>query len=326
MRGIDIKKNLMREVLPIYIICGEDNFLKRQVLNEFKSIIDGVTYDFNISDYYGLNEFEELKLNLQTPALMSSYRLIIWHGDIRKTSNSNLHETVKWLSNYLKNPNPTAVLLILDVEDNFKELHKLGDIIDCKRLNNSELLAYINDIIKKEGYIIDSKALNELILRCNFYIDIILLELEKIYILCSEDKIITIKDINEFIASTAEYDVFKLTDALNSNDNKKALTVLNSLLARGESPNALLALLISNFRRMFYAKISKLSDAELAVKLKVKPYSIKIARDIAVNYSATELKVIVEYLLEMDYNCKSGGLNYSEAINTVICKLLKKRS
>ena len=73
-------------------------------------------------------------------------------------------------------------------------------------------------------------------------------------------------------------------------------------------------MLLSNFRRMFFAAISKDTPATLAQKLGVKEYAIKVAKDLSRRFTPVKLKNILEFGAELDLKIKSGSMNAENAL------------
>ena len=93
------------------------------------------------------------------------------------------------------------------------------------------------------------------------------------------------------------------------------------MLTKKEEPTAILSLLTSNFRRLYFAKITPDDNATLAKQLGVKEYAMKIAKDKTNKVGAVALKQINEMLLETDYAIKSGEMPADLALNFAVLKI-----
>ena len=119
-----------------------------------------------------------------------------------------------------------------------------------------------------------------------------------------------------------ELKVFDLTNALGAKDGNRALKILNDMLESGEPPIKILGLINGNFRRMMFAKINKGSNADLANVLNVKEFAISKAKEASARFSASQLKNIINLLLEADYNIKSGELTQENVLYYIVCKIV----
>ena len=103
------------------------------------------------------------------------------------------------------------------------------------------------------------------------------------------------------------------------------LAVYNALLARGEKGATLLSLLENQYRRVFHTALNQgKRDEEIAAYFGVKPYSVKVARDVAARYTQQSLKKIVDMLTELEYSFKSGKMTDTEAVDYAVSYLIKK--
>ena len=82
------------------------------------------------------------------------------------------------------------------------------------------------------------------------------------------------------------------------------------------------ALISNQFRRLFYASISDLTNAELAGLLGVKEFAIMKARQLAKGFSKAQLKKICSLLEEMDYAVKSGAMLQTNALYLLVFNIL----
>lgn len=127
------------------------------------------------------------------------------------------------------------------------------------------------------------------------------------------------------VAPDTEFQIYELTNALSRGDNKKVLAVYNALLARGEKGATLLSLLENQYRRVFHTALNQgKRDEEIAAYFGVKPYSVKVARDVAARYTQQSLKKIVDMLTELEYSFKSGKMTDTEAVDYAVSYLIKK--
>ena len=118
-----------------------------------------------------------------------------------------------------------------------------------------------------------------------------------------------------------EYKIYELSDLLLDKKIDRAMLIIQDMLTKKEEPTAILSLLTSNFRRLYFAKITPEDNATLAKQLGVKEYAIKIAKDKTSKVGAVALKQINEMLLETDYAIKSGEMPADLALNYAILKI-----
>ena len=124
------------------------------------------------------------------------------------------------------------------------------------------------------------------------------------------DKLVTIKDINDISCKGFKDNVFDLTDGIMKRDYKKIYECYKDLIILGEEPIKIIALLANQFLLTYQVKLlnsNGKSSKEIADVLKVHPYRVKLALE--TDYLIYELESILKKLHELDYDIKSGKLD-----------------
>ncbi len=214
------------------------------------------------------------------------------------------------LEKYLTNPNKDNILiLICDKIDSRKKLLKL---IDKNCILKGDII--IDDLLKQnlEDYKMDFKTIKYFINYCENDNERILNELEKLKNYKANDKIITIDDINEAVIKLTNDNIFNLIDAIVSKNKKKAYSIMNDLINRGEDINKIIVMVSDQFRLMYNSKeLLKQGNKEdkIASILNVHPYRVKLAIEKGYSYSSKVLLTNLDYFFELDYMIKTGNNN-----------------
>lgn len=320
---LDLEENLKNKIMPLYIITGNDFYFRKRAIDSFLAMFDSTLSLFNIT-YFNFDEpISNMEIAVNTPPMMCDYRLVVIRGDIKKANKEFENRYDKFISNYLESKTNT-ILVLLDEDSFFKNVYKKGELIDCNCLEASLLLPFVKKLINAKGYNIDDITLKDFVVRCNSSMTTITNELEKLYAI-AENKSISQSDIEEVVTSNIEEGIFKLTDAISNRDIDKAYTLVDTFLEKGEQPTMILGLITAQFKRVFLSKISKDSDNDLAVKLGVKPFAIKLSRSLAKNYKPMQLKKIVDMLQNIEYKIKSGELGTLEGLQLALSNVLYRR-
>lgn len=324
MNILNLTQALNTKIQPFYIINGDDSYYKKLALNQFKRLVDGFTADFNITYCASSCSVEELIIAISTPPFMSDYRLVVWQADGKKIDKDKTKKLEVKLKDWLKDPCPNVVLLAINEVDCFKAFFKLAELVDCSRQDTSVLLSYVSNLVNKKGYSIDNALIKEIVIRCNNDMATINGELEKLFFYC-DNKNITTQAVEAVVINNVEQDVFKLTDSIANGNSGAAYLLLDNLLLKGEQPQKILALITSQYRRMFVAKISSDNDATLATQLNIKPYAVSIARKTAAKYKPMQLKRLVDKLQLIEYQAKSGLIGMNEGLNLAMAYVIGRR-
>lgn len=319
MNVLNLKSQLNLDRKPLYIIKGNDSYLRRTALKSFQDLIDGFAKDLNVN-YFQANAMVEDVVNaLNTPSFMSDIRLVIWYGDNKKINADLAKSNADAIKKYLQNPNPNVILVLFDENEYFKSCYKLGEPVDCEKLETSQLMKITNDKIELQGYTATNDSVKEIVIRSDNDMETINNGLTKIFAYAIDNKVIDINVVDECITNNAEQDVFNLSNFIALGKVDETYRLLENLIMRGQAPLMLLALITAHFRRMFLVRVSKLSDESLGKLVGSHPYAIKKARETATKFKPMRLKKILDELQSIEFDCKQGKLNIDDGLQKAVC-------
>ncbi len=311
MKFQELKKSLANGLKNLYYIKGDDAFLRHKAQEMIENSAVSLK-DLNIVrfDDENANAFDIVNA-CQILPMMDKYRVVVVKGGFKKA------DEIKPIIEYAKKPTTTTVLIVVDNGANpnlYKSYSSIAELVDCSKLDSALLSRLVLSELAPYKTKINSDAMESLLSICNFDFTRINNEVIKLANLVGTGETITKDDVLNNVAREIEYDIFELSNAVSVKQGAKALEIIKNLLERKESPQMLLMLIQSTFRRMFYAIGTKESNAEIASKLGVKEYSIKIARDQASRFTLSRLKSIIELGEKLDFDIKSGNMNDENAL------------
>lgn len=120
-----------------------------------------------------------------------------------------------------------------------------------------------------------------------------------------------IKEFEKKVSSEKRLDRFALIDAIGTKDIRKAIISLNQALEEGEDPQAILGLIIYQFRNLL--KVKSLPAADLA-KAGLHPFVTRKTSQQARQFELDELKKIYRHLSELDLKSKTGQIDLSAGL------------
>lgn len=312
----DLEKSCISQ--PIYLIKG-DAFLCQDAKNKIiqKLNISKINVSLFTDENFDVNN----TLNACNQfSFFSEKRMVIVQDLAKELTNDNKFR----FENYSKNPNIDCVLILIDtISSKVFDFMKNVEVIECKP-NDFFVQNYIKNNVEKLGNTISLQNCKKLNDYCLGNLNRITLEIKKLSDYVGKNKEITAQVIDNLVFKDTELKVFDLTNALGVKDGNRALKILNDMITSGEPPIKILGLINANFRRMMFAKINKGSNADLAKALNVKEFAIAKAKESASFFSASQLKNIINLLLEADYNIKSGVMSQENVLYYVVCKIVSK--
>jgi DNA polymerase-3 subunit delta len=134
-------------------------------------------------------------------------------------------------------------------------------------------------------------------------------ELDKAAAYAGTEAAITMAMADAVLTPSIESNIFHLVDALGRRHCPKALQELRALLDNGESPFAVFAMMLRQYRLIFRAKAclqAGMGRAQIAQTLKVQPFVAENAAAQSKQYTFAELEDAMELFCDKDLAMKSS--------------------
>lgn len=321
MKFVELKNSLDREVKPVYIIQGDDRFVCYNALQIFEKRF-AVNYpSMNRMVFDSDAKMQTIVDSALVFPLGDEYKLI----EVRDFKPQNEKQDAKILETYLNSPLESSILVFFNSFDNdfFKSFNKKVEVVDCNRLEDKWLYAWIKQNSKSENVSIDDDAISELIMLSDNSLSKISTEFKKLASFVGSNGEINKTIVNKFVEKSKDYKVYELTSEIANKNGKNALIILNSILEMDNNSVGLLGSIYKHFERLFMISTSTSTDAELASLFNIKPYAVQMLRKQLANFSTKNLKKIISMLGELDYKIKSGKINADGSVVYAICNILQ---
>ena len=311
MKFIELASKLKEKVENVYLLSGEDSYLKqtayklirRAAIVEELSFLNESRFD---NENWDINKFEEAASSMP----MGSNFKLVQIKNLEKISEKEKQT----LQNIINSISPSTCLVV-EVNKNLKLTG--GTLVDCSNLDHATLCKYINNEAAKNGKKITPEAVNLLIEFCSSNLTKIITELPKLLAFSNE---VDIEAVKSLVSPDEEYQIFELTEALGNKNKDKSIKLLHLMLEKKET--ALVSLISNHFRRVAFCSLSDYSNDELAEMFDVKPFAILKARNQSKFFSKVQLKNILSLLEEVDFMIKSGKMQADNAIYYLVLKIL----
>lgn len=238
--------------LPIFVLQGDEDFLKRQVRDVLiTSILSGADPAFAVSTYTGDKvDFSTVRNDLDTIPFVGTARIVVI--DAADAFVSSHRES---LERYLQHPSRVGVL-ILDVKT-FPETTRLAKALpDAAKIACKPPAAYkladwcrdwCNNLYNKRLTPDAAAMLVELIGTSMGQLD---QELSKLSLAVANRGTIEIADVDALVGRSRGANVFHILDAIGEGQPGKALAIVTTLFADGEDAYAILGALTHPLRRL----------------------------------------------------------------------------
>lgn len=244
-------------LLPAYLVVGADELKREVMVRRLKGRLDAGLAAFNLDERTAGPDLQpqELVASLNTLPVGADFRLVIVHGAERLAKP--VSEAVV---SYLANPNPGCVLcLVAESLSRGTRLYKAvaavdkGAILDCTPPKRWKLAEFVMKHAKSAGIglVVDRDAAEELVSRVGESTTMIDRQLRSLAELCRASERVTLRDVEENVARTAEVKPWDFLDAVCARRADRALELYR--LMANPSHIALLALMVSRLRELVCA-------------------------------------------------------------------------
>jgi len=294
----------------VYCLVGEDAFFLSEAVRKFSQNTDKL----NIHVFDKGATFSDAVGSLYSFPLGEGRVVVIVKDDLMGNNKPN-HAMLEDIIAGGIEPN---VLVLVNPTLDSKEKKQVNVVI-CDKLKEAECAKVAKGFFAAG---IDAVALERLVRYTNGDLMRIKNESEKLNAYTKGGKV-NAEIVESLVCEDAEVQVYNFANSLIAGNNALAIKQLEKLKKRGESNSAMLSMLISQFRRMLHASISKKTDDELSQIFKVHKFAIQKARETR-GYGAVKLKGIIDMLTGYELKFKSGEMSEAAAFDAAIARLLAK--
>lgn len=305
-----------------YIVFGSQQLMvKKQIKKCISDIFkDDKNYEVLHFDSTKITE-DELLSECEQFSLYGDKKVIIVEnsGFLTAERNSNKFEYTDSLVKYLKNENPSTILIFsviynkkLDSRNKiYKVIDENGKIIVCKDLTEKEWPEQVSLYFKKKNISITQDAVDEICRRCSGDFGVFINESNKL-ILYKQNNI-TIDDVKEIVAMPLFNNVFEIQNNLLHKNKEKAIQIFREIqFSKDVDPVSLISIFVNQLillDKLLYLNKKGLSYGSIASELGENPYIVMKNLN---NFKGVDRKLIksaLKKLYELDRAIKHSEIN-----------------
>ncbi|MDN5345443.1 MAG: polymerase subunit delta [Clostridia bacterium] len=309
-------------VAPVYLFYGEEGYLLELALRKLQARLippEVAAFDYQELDGREMAAAQVVLLADTLPALAPK-RLVV----IKDPSPEILKDSGGDLQAYLAQPAATTCLVLVfpgNIDKRLKLvkiIQQAGQVVEFSPLKGSELEKWLQGETSQEGYTLQPAAARLLARASAGDLRQARNELAKVMTYLGAPGTITAAAVQALVpAADAEATIFQLVDALGNRDATLAINTLRRLLARGEAPLGIVAMLARQVRLIYQYHLAA-DQGELATRLRLKPFVLQKVAAQARHFSLPAAGRALAELLLVDTGLKTGqgspGLLLEEAI------------
>lgn len=332
-----LEKQLNNKQLDsIYLFYGEELYLLENSVKKIKNLFGECVKGIN---YIVIDEqnIAEIISDIETPSFGYNKKLIIAKntGILKKEGkrkNTELSKLRDRISDYLKE-NIDIVkecVVIVFIEDDvdtkqelYKTIEKNGVVCKFDFQKPLQIEQRLKNICNIYQVNINSATIQYLIECCGTNMQDLINEIRKLIEYAGKGGTIQKEDIDKLSIKKIENVIFDLTDNVGKKDIIKALQVMQNLIYAKEPLPKILVTIYNHFKKLYFTKISIKNNKDLVQSLNLKPNQVFLTnkyKNQARLFKETELRQMLQDLIDLDYNFKNGKIDLQIGIETILCK------
>lgn len=307
-----------------YIIISNSSRLTDKKIKELIDLNNETIY-FDML----FNKVEEVLEEASYTSLFNDKKnLIIFNADF--LSNGKIAEKdSEILQSYLKEPNENTTIVFVAKEkaskknDCFDIIKKQNHVYDLIK-EKVDINSVVTNYCKENKFSIEKEAINCLKASLSNNCDLILSELDKLFLYYGKPTEITLDVVKKNCSNIVDENNFKFVDLVISKRVEESFKYMKELIIMKVEPLSLFSLLVREFRLMLLYKTIDSTNGdfgELAKTYNLKDWQLdKISRN-AYNYKLNELKRIMKLLGEYDVKFKSGKVEKANFLDLLLLEI-----
>lgn len=321
----ELKRVKKEDPRQLYWVTASNDYLEREL---FKAISDKISPGSNSLEQIDLSQVDpnDFRFIVSSGSLLTGGKVIVV-TDAGKVKAEKGKQIVEALNDIC----PTNVVIFRDESISGttslgKFLSSKATVIDEAGLNNKLVLGWAKKRFDGYSCQVTDEALAILVERTLGDLTLLAQEIEKIVLYVGQEKAVTPADVTQTTKERTEIIIFQVLDELASRQTAKGIKLVHKIVANGEPPERLIAMLYNHFFRVMLAKSlagSKLSQTEISKKLACHPFVAKKAMQTANMFTNDELIRYLDCLTNAEISFKTGKAKPLEAIENALFDLVK---
>ncbi|MEY8352909.1 DNA polymerase III subunit delta [Lachnospiraceae bacterium 54-53] len=305
---------------PVYLLYGEEGFLKSSYKNQMKAAITGGdTMNFNQFEGKGIDVRELISLADTMPFFAEKRLILAEDSGFFKAAPEEL------LSYLPQIPDTTCLIFVESEVDKrsklFKKVKELGGVSEMARQDGAQLAKWAGTILSREGKKITGNTMELFLNMTGDDMENIRMELEKLISFTLGREVITAEDVEAICTVRVTNKIFDMVTAMVNRQTRKAMDLYEDLLTLKEPPMRILFLIARQFNQILQVKelMGKgLDKGAIASKLKIPPFAAGKIMPQARSFSREQILSCVNVCVETEESVKTGRLNDRLAVELLL--------
>lgn len=309
----------------VYLLYGEDNYLKNEFVKKAKKSFGELQLGIN---YIQIDEsnVNNVISDIETPAFGYERKMIIVkNANLMQKKNAISDKLSEYLNDADKQILDSIELIIVEdsVEKNalFNTISKIGMIKEFNEQKISQLITKVKSISAAYGVQIQENVAQYFIECTGTNMEDIINEIRKLIEHAGKGGTIKKEDIDSLTIKKSESVIFDLTDNLGKKNIHEAINVLHDLIYAKEPVQKILVMLYNHFKKLYIVQLS--NGQNVAQNLKLKPnqtFLVSKYQNQAKFFTQDEIRNLLNEFMYIDEASKSGNLDINVGLESVLCR------
>jgi len=297
---------------PIYWLEGDEPFFIDQVVHYAEhKILPEAEASFNLSIFYGKDAEWSSVVNACMRYPMFAEKQVVILKEAQQMRD------IEKLESYIDNPLASTIFVVSYKEKKVdgrsklaKTLKSKGEMLSTKKMYDSQLPEWVNQMVASHKLTIAPKALHLLVDHIGNDLSRLQNEVEKLAVNLAGRKNISEDDIEKYIGVSKDFNVFELQDALGKRDLAKTIRIIHYFEANPKAApiQMILPALYNYFSKVFMLySLPNITEQSAAAALGVNPFFVKEYIATARRYDYEGIEKVL--LLLHQYNLRSIGVH-----------------
>lgn len=260
-----LSADLSKRIAPLYLITGDEPLQAGEAADAIRTAAKKADFlNREVFSAEGNFDWKQLSFAADSASIFADKKIL----DLRVPSGKFGAEGSKAISDYCEHLSPDNLLLISTAKLDstalkskwFQAIDKIGVVVQVFPLEGQDLTHWLQQRLLKRGLQIETEGVKIIASRIEGNLLAAAQEIEKLYVLYGAGRLST-EMVEDAVADSSRFDVFKLTEAVLAGRVNRATRVLHALAEEGIAAPVVLWALSREARALMELKTATNKEA-----------------------------------------------------------------
>ena len=307
---------------PVYLVCGEQDFLRTQNVRKLQAAIlgDGDAMNSTLLKGPDIRASQVIEMAETLPFFAERRVITLEDTDFLKKAGEEPEKLCEFLTEMPK----TTHLIFEEIAPNatyklYKAIAKNGYVMRCDTPDERQLREWTAGLFSRDGLRIANSTLNLFLEYAGTDMLAIRSEEEKLSSYCLGQEEVRPEDIRAVCTPVLKDRIFDMISAIAEGKRDQALMIYMDLVKL--QTQVILSLMLRQYRQLLQVQelLVRMGEKEAAAELKINPWVLSNKlRPLLRGYPPGLLEKYVEACMQADFDYKNGKISPELAVEKLI--------